>query len=47
MTHLLSGLVAATYTAFNEPLYALSRLVERVLPPSLYVHLLGDWVRSQ
>lgn len=41
----LRALSDPTYTAFNEPLYALSRLVERVLPPSLYVHLLGDWVR--
>lgn len=41
----LRALSDPTYTAFNEPLFALSRLVERVLPPSLYVHLLGDWVR--
>ena len=35
-----------TYTAFNEPLFALSRLAERFLPPGLYVHLLGDFVRT-
>ncbi|MCC7360442.1 MAG: class I SAM-dependent methyltransferase [Anaerolineales bacterium] len=35
-----------TYTAFNDALFALSRLVERWLPPSLYVHLLGDFVRN-
>jgi SAM-dependent methyltransferase len=41
----LRALSDPTYTAFNAPLYTLSRLFERVLPPSLYVHLLGDWVR--
>ncbi len=42
----LRALSDPTYTAFNAPLYHLSALFERLLPPSLYVHLLGDWVKS-
>jgi len=41
----LRALSDPTYTAFNPPLYHLSVLLERLLPPSLYVHLLGDWVK--
>ncbi len=32
-----------TYLAFNEPMFRLSTLLERLLPASLHVHLIGDW----
>jgi SAM-dependent methyltransferase len=34
-----------TYLAFSEPGYRLSVWLERLLPPSRYVHMIGDWVR--
>jgi SAM-dependent methyltransferase len=35
-----------TYLAFNEPLFRLSCLLERVTPPSMRVHLIGVCVAS-
>ena len=34
-----------TYLAFSEPGYRASVWLERLLPPSRYVHIVGDWVR--
>jgi SAM-dependent methyltransferase len=35
-----------TYLAFNEPMFRLSTLLERLLPASLHVHLIGDWQKA-
>ena len=35
-----------TYLAFNEPLFRLACLLERVTPPPLRVHLVGEYVAS-
>ncbi len=35
-----------TYLAFNEPGYRLSVWLESWLPPSRYVHIIGDWVKT-
>jgi SAM-dependent methyltransferase len=35
-----------TYLAFNEPLFRLSTLLERLIPPGAYVHILGEWIRA-
>jgi len=35
-----------TYLAFNDPLFHLACLLERVTPPSMLVHLVGVCVRS-
>jgi hypothetical protein len=32
-----------TYLAFNEPLFRLSCLLERITPPALRVHLVGAY----
>ncbi len=34
-----------TYLAFSEPGYQFSVWLESWLPPSRYVHIIGDWVR--
>ena len=34
-----------TYLAFNDLMFRLSSAFEQVLPSSLYVHILGDWVK--
>ena len=36
-----------TYLAFNEPLFRLACLLERVTPPPLRVHLVGEYVAVQ
>ena len=35
-----------TYLAFSEPGYRLSVWLENWLPPSRYVHIIGDWVKA-
>jgi SAM-dependent methyltransferase len=35
-----------TYLAFSEPGYRLSVWLESWLPPGRYVHLIGDWVKT-
>jgi SAM-dependent methyltransferase len=35
-----------TYLAFNRPLFAMSRLLERLTPGSLKVHLVGEYVKA-
>jgi SAM-dependent methyltransferase len=35
-----------TYLAFSEPGYRLSVWLESLLPPSRFVHIIGDWVRA-
>jgi ubiquinone/menaquinone biosynthesis C-methylase UbiE len=35
-----------TYLAFNEPGYRTSVWLESWLPPSWYVHIIGDWVKA-
>ena len=35
-----------TYLAFNEPAYRMSVWLEGWLPPSRYVHIMGDWVKA-
>jgi SAM-dependent methyltransferase len=34
-----------TYLAFSEPGYRVSIWLEKLLPESRYVHIIGDWVR--
>jgi hypothetical protein len=34
-----------SYLAFNEPGYRLSVWLEGWLPPSRYVHIIGDWMK--
>jgi hypothetical protein len=34
-----------TYLAFNDALFALSSLFERLTPPGFRVHIVGDYVR--
>ncbi|MEP7359274.1 MAG: hypothetical protein ABI847_18625, partial [Anaerolineales bacterium] len=36
-----------TYLAFNDVAYRLSLLLERLLPPQAYVHILGEFARNQ
>ena len=35
-----------TYLAFSEPGYRLGVWLENMLPPSRYVHIVGDWVKT-
>ena len=35
-----------SYLAFNEGLYRLSRLLERTLPPTLRIHIVGEAIRE-
>jgi ubiquinone/menaquinone biosynthesis C-methylase UbiE len=35
-----------TYLAFNDFFYRLSLLLERMLPPRAYVHILGEFIRG-
>lgn len=34
-----------TYLAFSEPLFRLASLLERIMPPALRVHIVGEYVR--
>ena len=34
-----------TYLAFNDTLFALSSLIERITPPSFRVHIVGDYTK--
>lgn len=35
-----------TYLAFNDALFALSSLLERITPPGFRVHIVGDWAKN-
>jgi SAM-dependent methyltransferase len=41
----LQAVADPTYMAFNEPLYRISVTLERLLPPALKIHLVGEAIK--